>query len=82
MSKEQQIESLELTLKQWQNEEPNSERGQRIIKELQLEKELIQLKDEPNKNKNIIRIKEIESELFQVKKYYSELQNDGTITNG
>ena len=40
--KEQQIESLELTLNAWQNEEPNSERGQRIISEI--EQELLQIK--------------------------------------
>ena len=40
--KEQQIESLELTLSQWQNEEPNSERGKRIIAEI--ESELFQIK--------------------------------------
>jgi hypothetical protein len=65
MNKDQQIESLELTLAQWQTEEPNSERGVRIIKELQLELELIELKNETNKN--TIRISEIEKELKQLK---------------
>ena len=63
--KDQQIESLELTLAQWKQEEPNSERGVRIIKELHLEIELIKLKNETNKN--ISRISEIEKELIQLK---------------
>ena len=35
--KDQQSESLELTLEQWQREEPNSERGLRIIAEIEAE---------------------------------------------
>ena len=54
--KEQQIESLELTLKQWQNEEPNSERGQRIIAEI--EQELLQIKAN---NQELQDIRAIES---------------------
>jgi hypothetical protein len=47
--KDQQIESLELTLAQWQTEEPNSERGVRIIAEITAE--LNYIKNE-NKNNN------------------------------
>jgi hypothetical protein len=55
--KEQQIESLELTLSQWQNEEPNSERGQRIIAEI--EQELQQIKANNQELQNIRAIDRI-----------------------
>ena len=45
--KDQQIESLELTLAQWKQEEPNSERGLRIIAEIEAELNYIR-----NENKN------------------------------
>ena len=47
--KDQQIESLELTLAQWKQEEPTSERGVRIIAEI--EAELNYIKNE-NQNNN------------------------------
>ena len=46
--KDQQIESLELTLAQWLKEEPNSERGVRIIAEI--EAELKYIKNETQNN--------------------------------
>lgn len=42
MSKEQQIESLELTLKAWQEHEHDTIRGKQIIAEI--EQELLQIK--------------------------------------
>jgi hypothetical protein len=46
--KDQQIESLELTLAQWQNEEPNSERGIRIIAEIEAELNYIRNESQNN----------------------------------
>jgi len=47
--KDQHIESLERTLEQWLREEPNSERGVRIIAEI--ESELKYIKND-NQNNN------------------------------
>ena len=46
--KDQQIESLELTLAQWIKEEPNSERGLRIIAEITAELNYIKNENQHN----------------------------------